>query len=73
MRRRLETLARRGPEFRGLDLFGIGGSGGCSDARPSENAERARFGGCRVFRGTPFGCVLAVSGGVGDPVVVERE
>lgn len=33
MRRRLETLARRGPEFRGLDLFGIGGSGGCADAK----------------------------------------
>jgi hypothetical protein len=33
MRRRLEALARPRPEFRGLDLFGIGGSGGCADAK----------------------------------------
>jgi hypothetical protein len=33
MRRRLQALARHGPEFRGLDLFGIGGSGGCGDAK----------------------------------------
>ena len=54
MRRRLEALARRGPEFRGLDLFGIGGSGDCPDAKA-------------VVTG---GCWLSSGGTTGNSVTV---